>query len=32
MAWIYTLREGRIVRCDVYENKSQALVAIGMDG
>ena len=27
MAWIYTLREGKIVRCDVYENKAQALAA-----
>ena len=29
MAYVYTLREGRIVRCDVWETAAEALAAAG---
>jgi ketosteroid isomerase-like protein len=28
MAWIYTLRDREIVRCDAYDGRSQALAAL----
>ena len=28
-AWVYTLREGEIVRCDVYDGRAEALEASG---
>jgi ketosteroid isomerase-like protein len=30
-AWIYTLREGKIIRCDAYAEPSEALEAVGLE-
>ena len=29
-AWIYTLRDGKVVRCDAYRDRAQALEAVGL--
>ena len=29
-AWVYTLRNGRIVRCDAYRDRAAALEAVGL--
>jgi ketosteroid isomerase-like protein len=29
-AWIYTVRDGRVVRCDIYSERTAALEAVGL--
>ncbi len=30
MAWVYTVRDGKVVRCDAYADRAEALEAAGL--